>query len=217
VLALFPARLKNTRMTSTAAVAQTVVLPQFKTDQIIPILPWSKAINQQCLTICNFDSDLRQFAEDLKRAMYFYSGIGLAASQIGVFLRMAIVTDAKQRVFPVINPEIVSRKGKSVMDEGCLSLPGASSSTGKRCPNLARITRAAEIEVLYQDLEGKYVEEKFDGLLAHVYQHEYDHTVGTFIVDQCGAMARKLVMRKFQNYLTYYGHTDSTGKKIAGS
>lgn len=124
-----------------------------------------------------------QMADTLRRA----KGLGLAASQVGVPLRLfildlsAIDVDATLRVF--INPEIIEADGEIEMEEGCLSFPDL----------YLKITRAERVKVRATDLEGKRFEMNVDGVTARAILHEYDHTQGKLFIDHLSPLARTLL------------------------
>ena len=130
--------------------------------------------------------------EDMKETMYAAPGCGLAAPQIGVSLRLFIVDTAGEdepsdlRVF--INPEIVSRVGKVIWEEGCLSFPGVHEE----------IERADKVVVRATNEHGKVVELAADGLLGVAVQHEYDHLDGVLMIDHMGILKRRIALRKLQ-------------------
>jgi peptide deformylase len=130
--------------------------------------------------------------EDMKETMYAAPGCGLAAPQIGVSLRLFIVDTAGEdepsdlRVF--INPEIVSREGKMVWEEGCLSFPGVHED----------IERAAKVVVRATNERGEPVELEAEGLLGVAVQHENDHLDGVLMIDHMGVLKRRMALRKMQ-------------------
>jgi len=123
-------------------------------------------------------------------AMYHAPGIGLAAPQVGVGLRIAVIDlapDDKRAPHVLINPEIVAvSKELAMREEGCLSLPNM----------FAEVTRAAQVKVRYLDLEGVRREIQGDGLLAACLQHEIDHLDGVLFVDHLSALKRNMILRK---------------------
>ena len=123
-------------------------------------------------------------------AMYHAPGIGLAAPQVGVALRVAIVDLApgdKRTPHVLVNPEIVAAsKEVATREEGCLSLPNM----------FADVIRPAQVKVRYFDLEGARREIQGDGLLAACLQHELDHLDGVLFVDHISALKRNMIMRK---------------------
>src|SRR5258708_31698331 len=128
----------------------------------------------------------------MKEAMFGAPGCGLAAPQIGVALRVFIVDTAGEdepsalRVF--INPEIVSREGKAVWEEGCLSFPGVHEE----------IERAAKVTVRAINERGEDFELSVEGLLGVAVQHENDHLDGVLMIDHMGVLKRRLALRKLQ-------------------
>jgi peptide deformylase len=130
--------------------------------------------------------------EDMKETMYAAPGCGLAAPQIGVSLRLFIVDTASDdepsdlRVF--INPEIVSREGKVVWEEGCLSFPGVHED----------IERAAKVRVRAINERGETIELEAVGLLGVAVQHEHDHLDGVLMIDHMGVLKRRMALRKMQ-------------------
>ena len=122
--------------------------------------------------------------------MYQAPGIGLAAPQIGLSLRVAVVDlmpDEKPTPYALINPEIIAAsKELATREEGCLSLP----------KQYAEITRPARVKVRYFDAEGARRELEADGLLAACLQHEIDHLDGVLFVDHLSALKRNMIMRR---------------------
>jgi peptide deformylase len=122
--------------------------------------------------------------------MYEAPGIGLAAPQVGVGLRVAVVdlmADEKRAPITLINPEIVAASGELVTrEEGCLSVPG----------QFAEIARAAWVTVRYRDVAGGGQEITADGLLAACLQHEIDHLDGILFIDRLSALKRNMILRR---------------------
>jgi peptide deformylase len=136
---------------------------------------------------------VRKLAGDMLETMYDAPGIGLAAIQIGVPLRMLVIDLAKEdepkapQVF--INPEILSSSDeRSVYEEGCLSIP----------EYYAEVERSASVRVAYLDEHGTKKEVVADGLLATCLQHEIDHLNGVLFIDYLSKLKRDMVMRKFR-------------------
>lgn len=139
-----------------------------------------------------FDEALRQLLADMAETMYAAPGVGLAAPQVGASLR-AIVVDASTRdpdthLLKLVNPEIVFSEGRSVCEEGCLSVPGYS----------AEIVRPAHIRVEACDEYGKPVTIDTETFLATVIQHETDHLNGVLFIDHLGRLRRDLVKKKLK-------------------
>ena len=136
------------------------------------------------------DDSIRQLCEDMAETMYAAPGVGLAATQIGVGLRVFVIDIAGEdepselRVF--INPEIIDADGTQTWNEGCLSFPGVSEE----------IKRAERVKVRALDANGKRFELEADGLLAVAIQHENDHLNGVLMIDKLNAIKRRMMGRK---------------------
>lgn len=117
--------------------------------------------------------EIQRLIADMIETMHAAPGIGLAAPQVGVSLRV-IVADIGAGVLAVVNPKIVKKRGEQTFQEGCLSLPGVE----------APVTRASEVAVKGIGRDGKPVEYKAEGLLATVFQHEIDHLEGHVFIDR---------------------------------
>lgn len=157
----------------------TVVVPEpFKvlwvTDEERPIVKYpSEILRQRAAPVERVNKELRQFVEQMVRAMRSANGIGLAAPQLGRSIRLIIsAAQGKPRAF--FNPEIVSSEGEQVGQEGCLSLPGLYGN----------VKRAAKVRVRYLDEENRTREETFSDLEARVMQHEIDHLDGVLFIDR---------------------------------
>ncbi|NIK41816.1 peptide deformylase [Xanthomonas arboricola] len=126
--------------------------------------------------------------DDMFQTMYEAPGIGLAASQVDVHKRFMVIDVSEEKTLPqvFINPEIVSRQGEQVYQEGCLSVPGI----------YAEVARADAITVRYLDRQGKAQELSTDGLLAVCIQHEMDHLDGKLFVDYLSPLKREMVRKK---------------------
>ena len=141
------------------------------------------------------DDAVRALVPRMLSAMYAAPGIGLAAPQVGVGLRLAVVDlmpDEKPAPVYLVNPEIIRvSEDWATREEGCLSLPG----------QYADVSRPARVAVRYQDLEGVRREIEADGLLAACLQHEIDHLDGVLFVDHLSALKRNMIMRRLQKEL----------------
>lgn len=144
------------------------------------------------LPVKRVDAALRQLARDMAETMRHAKGIGLAAPQVGVSLRLAVVDLDPEAHRPVtlVNPVItrLSRQ-KTEAEEGCLSFPGLT----------APLRRAARAWVSALDLEGQTVEWSAEGLLARAFQHELDHLDGTVFLDRLSPTARREADRKLES------------------
>lgn len=136
------------------------------------------------------DARIRDLVPRMFHAMYHAPGIGLAAPQVDVALRLAIIDlqpGDKRDPHILINPEIVAASPElAAREEGCLSLPNM----------FGEVTRPARVRVRYLDLTGARREIEGDGLLAACLQHELDHLDGVLFVDHLSALKRNMIMRK---------------------
>lgn len=134
--------------------------------------------------------EIQALVDDMAETMYASNGCGLAATQIGVPLRIFVVDCAGEdepsdlRVF--INPEIVEADGVQVWNEGCLSFPGVNEE----------IKRAEHVRARALDRDGKPFEVSADGLLAVAIQHELDHLNGVLMIDKLSGLKRRMMGRK---------------------
>ncbi|KQQ84069.1 peptide deformylase [Xanthomonas sp. Leaf131] len=126
--------------------------------------------------------------DDMFQTMYEAPGIGLAASQVDVHQRFMVIDISDEKNLPqvFINPEIVSKQGEQLYQEGCLSVPGI----------YADVSRADAITVRYVDRKGQPQELSAEGLLAVCIQHEMDHLDGKLFVDYLSPLKREMVRKK---------------------
>ena len=132
----------------------------------------------------NFDKSLIKLSEDMLETMYAENGIGLAATQIDIHIRLVVIDISEERDDPMIfvNPEVTVLDNKSLVpcEEGCLSIPGAS----------VEVTRPDKIKLNWLDINGKHHEASPEGLLAVCIQHEIDHLQGKLLVDYLSPLKR---------------------------
>ena len=131
------------------------------------------ALRQRAKRVSKIDDSIQKLIDDMIDTLRASSGVGLAAPQIGVPLRIAVIEMPGEEVITLINPVVVKRKGERVLTEGCLSVPGYQ----------AEIKRSLTVKVRAQDRHGKEIRLKGEGLFAHVLEHETDHLNGTLYVD----------------------------------
>ena len=129
----------------------------------------------------------RELLDEMAKLMYAGSGIGLAAPQAGINAAM-IVVDIASRLYKLINPKIVKRQGRQVLEEGCLSIPGI-------CIN---VKRAKKITVKAQNENGEPLAIEAEDLLACVFQHEIDHLKGRLIVDYASFFEKLKIRKKIE-------------------
>lgn len=138
--------------------------------------------------------ELADLADDMLVTMYDAPGIGLAAPQIGISKRLIVLdcekeAEAEPRPIAMFNPEILwSSEGRSVYEEGCLSIPD----------QYAEVERPAEVEVRWLDREGLVQQERFAGLWATCVQHEIDHLDGKLFIDYLKPLRRQMITRKME-------------------
>ena len=144
--------------------------------------------------IAAVDKNLRALADDMLETMYDAPGIGLAAPQVGILQRMLVMDCIKDDMatpepMVLINPRVLSSSEETnVYDEGCLSIPD----------QYAEVERPASVKVEWMDLDGKTIQEDFDGLWATCVQHEIDHLNGKLFIDYLKPLKRQMITRKMQ-------------------
>jgi len=137
------------------------------------------------------DDSLRKLAADMIETMYAQEGLGLAAPQVGVSMRMFVYDNVSVPYGTdpqvLVNPEIVEMEGKVRGEEGCLSIPELKDM----------VDRAEKVTVVGQDLDGNELEIEAEGIAARIFQHEIDHLDGVLFVDRIGAMKRNMLLSKW--------------------
>ena len=130
----------------------------------------------------------QRLIDDMFETMYEAPGIGLAATQVDAHHRFMVIDVSENKDQPrvFVNPQILTREGEQVYQEGCLSVPGI----------FADVTRADAITVRYLDRDGREQELTTDGLLAVCIQHEMDHLDGKLFVDYLSPLKREMVRKK---------------------
>lgn len=143
-------------------------------------------------TITVFDDALRKLVEDMFESMYAARGVGLAAPQIGISKRLAVIDisfkEDPQAKLVLVNPEIIRTEGKQRGSEGCLSLPEFRED----------VTRPMRVTVRAQDATGKTFETSGEELLARAFMHEADHLNGRLYISHISALKRDLMKRKIR-------------------
>ncbi|HUF04971.1 MAG TPA: peptide deformylase [Aridibacter sp.] len=137
--------------------------------------------------VTKFDDDLKALCDDMFETMYDDQGVGLAAPQIGLSLRLFVMDCDGIRLIAA-NPEILETSGEDPGPEGCLSL-------GK-VP--AVVTRAMRAKLRAQDINGEWFEREAEGYAARAFQHETDHCDGKLFIDHLPKMRREMVIKKFR-------------------
>lgn len=130
-------------------------------------------LRQRAKKVGSIDGSVQKLIDDMIETMRAVRGVGLAAPQVGVPLRIAVIEIPGEEVIALINPEVVKRQGERELEEGCLSVPGYRGE----------IKRAVTVKVKALDRQGKEIRIKGEGLLAEALEHEIDHLNGTVYVD----------------------------------
>jgi peptide deformylase len=162
---------------------------------LIPIVYYSHhpTLHKVAQPITHFDEALLTLIQDMYETMYAADGCGLAAPQIGIAKRIAVIdiSDKKNKPFCIINPEIIEKTGMELMSAGCLSVPG-TYTTGPR---------ATYVKVRAQDETGKVFELAATGLLSHCLQHEIDHLLGKLNIDYLSPLKKQISLKKMEKFL----------------
>ncbi len=156
-----------------------MTLREFKTCKgemaIIPIrIAPDPILRQKAKRVRAIDKSIRKLIKDMLETMRSAAGVGLAAPQVGIPLRVIVIGIPEQEAFALINPQIVRRKGERLINEGCLSLPGY----------VGEIKRAESVTAKGLNPEGKEIRIKADELLAQALEHEIDHINGVLYIDR---------------------------------
>lgn len=149
-------------------------------------------LEKPAATITKFDDELAKLAEDMFESMYAAHGVGLAAPQIGISKRIAVIDvtfkedpDAK---IVLVNPEIIKIEGRQTGNEGCLSIPEFRE----------KVTRGNRVTARAQNLKGDTFEVTGEELLARALLHETDHLNGKLYISHISALKRDLIKRKIR-------------------
>ena len=134
--------------------------------------------------------EIKQLAADMIETMYDENGVGLAATQVNVHLRVVVidVSDTRDQAIALINPTIVETSGVEISEEGCLSVPETN----------AEVERAEFVTFEYLDLNGEKQTIEADGLLAVCIQHELDHLKGKLFIDYLSSLKQKRIKTKLE-------------------
>ncbi len=136
-------------------------------------------------TVVVFDDELKDLIAEMVRLMNLHDGVGLAAPQVGVSLRLAVVF-YNGMLHVLANPRVISTEGEQSGEEGCLSFPGI----------FGNVDRPSQITVRYNDIEGVEHETTVDGFLARAFLHEMDHLDGRLLIDNFSPMKRAMARKK---------------------
>lgn len=138
----------------------------------------------------SFDDNIRTLVADMAETMYAAPGIGLAATQLDVHQRIIVIDFSPDQadLHTFINPQLVDSQGETIMEEGCLSVPGIFDN----------VRRAERVRVKAMDVEGKPLTLDADGMLAACIQHEIDHLDGKIFVDYLSPLKQQRIGKKMQ-------------------
>ena len=148
-------------------------------------------LEQESEIVTDFDSpELHKLIDDMFESMYAAKGVGLAAPQIGIARKIAVIDisvgEKPEEKLVLLNPKILHVEGKQTGEEGCLSIPGFRE----------QVTRAKRATVRAQDVKGEWFEMTGEDLLARAFQHEIDHLHGKLYIKHISALKRDLIKRK---------------------
>ena len=155
------------------------------------VLYGEPVLEKQAAAVTEFDTpELHKLIDDMFESMYAAKGVGLAAPQIGISQRVAVIDlsvaeDPSQKIV-LINPEIIGKSDVQTSEEGCLSLPGFRE----------QVTRPMKVTVRAQDIKGEWFEMNGEELLARAFCHEIDHLNGRLYISHVSALKRDLIRRK---------------------
>jgi len=160
---------------------------------IYPIVKYGNPVLEKpAEKVTVFDQELEKLIEDMFESMYEAHGVGLAAPQIGIGRRIAVIDvtfkeDPKAKLV-LVNPEIIHTEGKHTQSEGCLSIPDFREN----------VTRPNKVTVRAQDVKGNFYEKTGEELLARAFLHETDHLNGKLYISHLSALKRDLIKRKIK-------------------
>ena len=141
---------------------------------ILPMVDYNNPVlRQKAKRVSSIDGAIGQLIDDMVETMREVGGVGLAAPQVGVPLRIAVIELPDEEIIVLVNPKIVKRSGERQIEEGCLSIPGYRGE----------IQRSEKVTVKGLDRFGREIRIKGDGLLAQALEHELDHLDGTLYID----------------------------------
>src|ERR1700746_4133666 len=157
---------------------------------IYPIVKYGNPVLEKpAQPVTEFHSELRKLVEDMFESMYAAHGVGLAAPQIGISKRLAVIDvtfkEDPEAKLVLANPEVVHTEGRHTQNEGCLSIPVFRES----------VTRPRTVTIRAQDVDGKFYAKTGEELLARAFLHETDHLNGKLYISHLSALKRDLIKR----------------------
>jgi peptide deformylase len=163
---------------------------------IYPIVKFGDPVlEKRAEPVTIFDDELKKLVDDMFESMYAAHGVGLAAPQIGISKRLAVIDitfkEDPSAKLVLANPEILHTEGRHTQNEGCLSIPDFRES----------VTRPRTVTVRAQDVDGKFYEKTGEELLARAFLHETDHLNGKLYISHLSALKRDLIKRKIRKLI----------------
>ena len=160
---------------------------------LLPILHHpDPRLRQKAQPVTQFDAELRRLIADMFDTMYAAPGVGLAATQVGVALRIAVMDcsrdENRREPIVMVNPEILEQEEPGEVEEGCLSVPGVSDM----------LKRYQRVRARAQDRDGQPFEIEAEGLLAQCIQHEIDHLDGKLYIDRLSSLKRERLLKRLR-------------------
>jgi peptide deformylase len=151
-------------------------------------------LKKKAASVSVFDEDLQRLIDDMVETMYAAPGVGLAAPQVGVSKRLAVIDiSSREEQYPlivIINPSILKSEGEIEFEEGCLSIPEYT----------AKVRRAEQLIIGCRDREGHQIEIEAGGLLAIAIQHEIDHLDGLLFIDRISPIKREFFKKRYMKH-----------------
>ena len=160
---------------------------------IYPIVKFGDPVlEKHAEPVTAFDAELKKLVEDMFESMYAAHGVGLAAPQIGISKRLAVIDvtfkEDPEAKLVLANPEIIHTEGRHTQNEGCLSIPEFRES----------VMRPRKVTIRAQDVNGNFYEKTGEELLARAFLHETDHLNGKLYISHISALKRDLMRRKIR-------------------
>ena len=166
-----------------------------------------KTLKEVAKPIKEITPEIQEFIQNLTHTMYIKDGIGLAAPQVGVSLRIFVVDPfwykegKKKNPYIFINPEFIEFEGESTSEEGCLSLPDI----------FEKVSRAEKVVIITMNENGEKITLEAEGIFARVLQHEYDHLEGILFVEKTSKLRQVFIKKKLREIAK---STDENGENI---
>lgn len=158
---------------------------------ILPVLRFpDERLRKIAKPVENITAETQKIIDDMIKTMYAEEGIGLAATQVNIHQRIIVidVSENRDHVYVIINPEVICKNGETGIEEGCLSVPDSRGF----------VARAETISIKALNRHGEKYEIEADGLLAICIQHEMDHLMGTLFVDYLSPLKRQRIEQKMK-------------------